>query len=225
MTDVFISYSSSDYSSAEYLLKTFESMYLTCWMAPRDIPTGRNYADVIPNAIRNAKVFVILVSQHSQNSDQVRNELNLATTYKRIMLPVRLDDAPLHNDFHYHLSRRHWTEANGRLVAAASELTTFIHKQIAPDPDPTPERSHAHLLRVSPLVFILMVIGCAVLVIGTSSLLVTWKLLTAKSLMRIIAVTILVSVGLSLLTRTALFRKDNPFLRAFLKLLEKIRQL
>lgn len=200
-------------------------MYLSCWMAPRDIPKGCNYADVIPDAIRHAKVFVILVSRHSQNSDQVCNELNLATSYKRTIFPVLLDDAPLQNDFHYHLSRKPMTDAKGRLVAAASELTTRIHEHLH---DPTPVQdadATAMRLRALPLCWLLMVAACAVVIIAGASILTILRLISAETMLRVAVITLLVSIGLGLLIRTALFRRDNPFRRRFLKLLQKIQKL
>lgn len=226
MADVFISYSSKDISSAEYLLKTLESMYLTCWMAPRDIPPGKNYADVIPSAIERSKVVVILVSEHSQNSEQVQNELSLATSKERIMLPLLLDDAPIGNIFNYHLSRKVWTEANGRLVAAVSELTTRIHEEIAKlPPDIERESADVVMLRALPMAWILLLAGCVTVLIGTASILYILHLLRVKVLVTICIITILAALAAVALIRTPLFRTDHPFRRKLLKLLEIIKDL
>ena len=152
------------------------------------------------------------------------NELNLATSYKRTIFPVLLDDAPLQNDFHYHLSRKPMTDARGRLVAAASELTTRIHKHLH-DPDENQDTDMEVLLRALPLCWLLTVAAFAVVMIGGASILTTLRLISAETMLRVAVITLLVSIGLGLLIRTALFRRDNPFRRRFLKLLQKIQKL
>lgn len=140
MHDVFISYSSRDAKDAELVLRMLESRYIPCWMAPRDIPKGANYADEIPAAIRQAKFFVILVSRNSQNSAQVKNELNLATNAGLIMLPLRLDKAPMTDAFEYHLGTKQWTNAAGRPTAAIEELIRLIYDETRKMPkDPAAE--------------------------------------------------------------------------------------
>lgn len=129
MHDVFISYSTKDAKDAELVLRMLESRYIPCWMAPRDIPKGANYAEVIPAAIRQAKFFVILVSRNSQESAQVKNELNLATNAGLIMLPLRLDKSPMTDAFEYHLGTKQWTNAAGRPTAAIDELIRLIYAE------------------------------------------------------------------------------------------------
>ena len=41
--DIFISYSSKEYSSAKKIKEYLDSNDISCWMAPDSIPEGSNY--------------------------------------------------------------------------------------------------------------------------------------------------------------------------------------
>ena len=73
--EVFISYSTKDTEIALALLETLESYGLDCWIAPRNIPKGAQWAEEIDKAIQNARVFVVIVSSHSVESRQVPKEI------------------------------------------------------------------------------------------------------------------------------------------------------
>ena len=140
MHDVFISYSSADRRDAEFLRDFLESRYIPCWMAPRDIPAGENYAAIIPQAIRKARFFLILVSQNSTQSEQVANELNIAATDKRCIIACHLDNQPLSemsDVFRYHLGTKQWIDGYQRQGEAASEIVKYIRvHELREDHDP-----------------------------------------------------------------------------------------
>ena len=72
---VFISYSTKDRDGARQVREFLESEGIKCWMAPRDIPPGSNYAYVIERAISNCAVFLLLVSRDSAQSVWVNKEV------------------------------------------------------------------------------------------------------------------------------------------------------
>lgn len=76
--DIFISYSSKEYSSAKKIKEYLDSNDISCWMAPDSIPEGSNYTKEIPMVIYKAKAFLILLSENSQNSPWVDRELEVA---------------------------------------------------------------------------------------------------------------------------------------------------
>ena len=136
---MFISYNSADRKDAEFLRDFLESAYIPCWMAPRDIPVGANYAAIIPQAIRKARFFLILVSKNSTQSEQVANELNIAATDKRCIIACHLDDQPLNemsDVFRYHLGTKQWIDGYQRQSKAASEIVQYIYDTIKTMPVP-----------------------------------------------------------------------------------------
>jgi hypothetical protein len=53
--DVFISYASQDAAVAHAIVESLEAQGLKCWIAPRDVKPGAQYADAIVRAINEAK--------------------------------------------------------------------------------------------------------------------------------------------------------------------------
>lgn len=128
--DVFISYNTADLAQAEHVRKGLADQYIPCWMAPYDIPTGANYAEVIPAAIRKARFFLLILSRNSMASEQVKNELNLATTHKRCIIVYRLDNTPLTDVFQYHVGNKQWIDAVDRPTMAIFDVSRYIYDEI-----------------------------------------------------------------------------------------------
>jgi protein-L-isoaspartate O-methyltransferase len=110
--DAFISFSSRDEVTARAIVDEFERSGVRCWMSCRDLATASHlstdgYAQAIMSAIREAALFVVLLSHESLESPHVKNELGQATDQKKLMLPIRLEACPprLPDSFQYHLNR------------------------------------------------------------------------------------------------------------------------
>lgn len=102
--DIFISYKSEEYNKAVWLKNVLETNKISCWMAPTCIPGGSNYAVEIPKAIKECKVFVLLLSNKAQESIWISKELNMALIEKKIIMPYMIEDCVLHNEFDFYLS-------------------------------------------------------------------------------------------------------------------------
>lgn len=78
---VFISYNHFDEKHADYLAKQLENLGLKAWHFKRDMNAadGNNaYATAICKAIRQSRVFAVILSEHSIHSEHVKNEVCLA---------------------------------------------------------------------------------------------------------------------------------------------------
>lgn len=111
MHEVLISYSSKDRVYAEGVLNALESHKIRVWMAPRDIVPGTSYFVGITEAIKKAKIVIVIVSAHSQASKHVENEINYATKVGATILPFRIEDTPPNAMVEYFLSTQHWLDA------------------------------------------------------------------------------------------------------------------
>src|SRR5215469_8133834 len=60
--DVFVSYASQDAAAAEVIVAALEARGLKCFIAPRDIPAGMEWATAIIDAIFETKLFLLLFS-------------------------------------------------------------------------------------------------------------------------------------------------------------------
>ena len=113
MADVFISHSSKDKEIAEKVLKFFEERGLSCWIAPRDIVPGTEWAAAINAAITASKVFLIIYTANSAESSQVSREISLAETKQGVfVVPYKTDDTPLVGSFEYYLIGSHFISAD-----------------------------------------------------------------------------------------------------------------
>ena len=109
--DVFISYSSYNKEAAQAICHVLEQGGIRCWMAPRDIPYGSQYGDVIDDAIKNCKVVVVVFSETAANSQWVNGELNVAFEEQKTIIPFRIDKTPLTGQTRVMLNQRHWIDA------------------------------------------------------------------------------------------------------------------
>jgi len=135
--EVFISYSTKDSETAFALLEVLESYGLECWIAPRNIPKGAQWAEEIDKAIQNARVFVVIVSSHSVESKQVPKEIALAVSSCESIFPFRIDDTGLKGTFRYYLSDYQFTDATSDAKQKMKELAEIICSSLG---KPIPEQ-------------------------------------------------------------------------------------
>ena len=109
--DVFISYSSRDKAIADALVHFLEESKIRCWIAPRDIPPGSDYAEVIDGAILGASIFLLVFSADSQESSWCRKEVSLALADGKTIVPIKIEDIGLTGAMRLYLIDRHWIDA------------------------------------------------------------------------------------------------------------------
>ncbi len=109
--DVFISYSSIDTSVGETVCSILEQNGISCWIAPRDITPGLDFAEAIIDGIKSSKLFILVYSSNSNNSKQVIREVDRAVHIGLPVINLRLEDVPLSKQLEYYLSSVHWLDA------------------------------------------------------------------------------------------------------------------
>lgn len=106
--DVFISYSTKNTAAAEQVCSALEAAEIRCWIAPRDVPAGANWGGVINRAIKECQVFLLLVSDVSNGSDQVLKEVVIADREKKKLIPFFIEAVTLSDDLDYYLPSKQW---------------------------------------------------------------------------------------------------------------------
>jgi uncharacterized membrane protein YeaQ/YmgE (transglycosylase-associated protein family) len=157
---VFISYSSKDEEAAETICAELESRQLNCWIAVRDVNPGDNFQEAVVRAIRAAKVMVLVFTKNANNSDEIKNEVALASQHQLVVIPVRVDDVAPNDALAYALATRQWIDlfrdwkrAIDRLgsriaaivsIESAADMTAQTAPVTrAPDPPTTAEQNTA----------------------------------------------------------------------------------
>ena len=138
MHDIFISYSTKDQLQAETVRDILDKNGLACWMAPRDIPGGSNYTKEIPSAIRGCQVFVLILSQNSQNSPWVLKELDSAVNCGKVILPFMLEEFQLRDEFNFLLTGAQRYAAYQKKAEVLEALITRIRSIISSSDAPAP---------------------------------------------------------------------------------------
>src|SRR5450631_3984231 len=107
---VFLSYASHDAGTANSVCQYLESHGASCWLAPRDVRPGTEYADAIVQAINEAKAVVLVLSGSAVASSYVGREVERAASKHKPIIAFRLDTAPLSRSFEYFLSNSQWID-------------------------------------------------------------------------------------------------------------------
>src|SRR6202790_2726117 len=97
--DVFISYASQDGTFANAVVGALEGQGLKCWIAPRDVVPGSLYADGIVRAINEARVVVLILSEHAVASPHVGKEIERASSKRRDRKSTRLNSSHYNNSY------------------------------------------------------------------------------------------------------------------------------
>lgn len=104
MKRVFISYKSEELAKAKAVAKYLEDRSIPCWMAPRNIPIGSNYAKEIPQAIRACNFFILMLSEKAQQSQWINREVSLAIGKNMEIMPLQLEACQLTDEYTYYLT-------------------------------------------------------------------------------------------------------------------------
>lgn len=130
---VFVSYASQDTAVANAVVENLEQHGLKFWIAPRDVTPGSRCADQIVAAINDAKVLVLVLSEHTVSSPHVGREVERAASKWRGIIVLRTDAAPLTRSFEYFLSESQWIDVSALgMPEALTKLTQAVRQRLAP---------------------------------------------------------------------------------------------
>src|SRR5262245_4584055 len=88
---IFLSYSSRVQEAAAEIASALEHSDIEVWRDQERIGGGENYGPKIVEAIKNANLLVLCCSKNSVSNHNVKQEVQLAWTYRIPCLPVLLD--------------------------------------------------------------------------------------------------------------------------------------
>ena len=108
---IFVSYSQPDRDTAFALVQRLEARGISVWIAPRDVSPAADWAAEIIDAISSARLMILVFSGNSNDSDQVRREVERAVHKQLPILPFRIEDVLPSRSLEYFLSAQHWMDA------------------------------------------------------------------------------------------------------------------
>ena len=135
---VFISHASKNFKLADEVRAVLEAKGISCWIAPRDIPAGGSYGAEIIDGIRQCSVFLLLLTRHANLSTPVRNEVERAFGYQKVIIPVRLDEIRPAQGIEFFVANAQWIDAiHSPLRKRMDEVAAIVYAVETSGPLPT----------------------------------------------------------------------------------------
>lgn len=105
---IFVSHSSTDFDIAQKVCKLIEDSGHQCFFAPRDIRTGREYAQELIDGIERADVVLLLLSKEANTSQHVLREIERAVSKRITIMVYKLEEVTLTKSMEYFLMAHQW---------------------------------------------------------------------------------------------------------------------
>ena len=146
MLDVFVSYSTEDKAVADAVVAGLEQEGLRCWIAPRDVLPGTHWGESIVNAIASVRVMVLILSDNSNRSRQVLNEVERAVSNDTIIIPFRIDAIDPSGAMALFVGSEHWLDAltpplEEHIDRLAYSIDALLSTDATADTRPAPVRA------------------------------------------------------------------------------------
>ena len=125
---IFISYSSKDAGLAHQLVEYLEQNGVRCWIAPRNIPSGRDYTDIIDVAIKGCNGIILIYSDHSAQSVWVKKEITLGVGHKKNIIPFKITRSGIEGGMNFMLNNLQWIDAASKPTEKFKEVLEGINR-------------------------------------------------------------------------------------------------
>lgn len=120
---IFISYPSQNENAAKAVCEFLEARGIRCWIAPRDIGIGTEYAEALVDAINDCQALVLVFSSHANTSNQVKREVERAVSKGKIIVPIKIEDVMPTKAMEFFICNTHWLNScNPPLEAHLEDL-------------------------------------------------------------------------------------------------------
>jgi predicted ATPase len=107
---VFVSYASINRERVVAIVDALTDCHIATWFDREDIPGGTSYGPEIVAGIKNATALLLMCSEASLASRNVRQEIQLAWRHERPILPLLLEPMLFPDDVSYWLEGAQWIE-------------------------------------------------------------------------------------------------------------------
>lgn len=173
--NIFISHSSEDFAIAKNMCGLLEGNGHKCFLAPRDIRSGYEYAEEIMNGIESSELLILLLSERANSSPHVLREVERAVSKNKPIIVCKLEEVKLSRSMEYFLMSHQWVSAkNGEtseeilncvaeFVSKGKEVRATKASQTAFTKNVNSKKSHKGIVILLILVVVAFVAGAIVL--------------------------------------------------------------
>ncbi len=127
---VFLSHATEDRDTAIQICAALEGEGISCWIAPRDVKAGTDYAAAILDAIRTSDLVLLVFSSFADRSPYVLREVERAVAYERPLLALRIDDAAPSASMEYYVNVWRKVEATAGVEKNRDEIVAAVREAI-----------------------------------------------------------------------------------------------
>ncbi len=140
---IFISHSSKNSSVAEEVCTLLESNSHQCFLSPRDIRSGHEYAEEIVSGIDRSEVMLLLLSEEANSSPHVLREVERAVSKNIPIIVYKLEEVvELSKSMEYFLMTHQWVTAKTKVDH--SEILRCINEMADKSPSTQAEALSAN---------------------------------------------------------------------------------
>jgi hypothetical protein len=151
VTQIFISYSHSDTAFAAKLAKDLEKVGYEVWFDRTDIKTGSRWDDEIVKGLDASNIFIVLLSDASTESQNVKDEIGYALDHNKQILPLLIKpcEVPfrLRRVQYVDFSKLKYGEGIQTVLDIIKSFSTGGKKAEKPDPVKTKRREEENMPR------------------------------------------------------------------------------
>ena len=124
---IFISHASQNAAEASAVCRLLEERGTRCFIAPRDIRTGKEYAEEIVNGLDGSAAVLLLMSEAANRSPHVLREVERAVSKSIPILVYKLEEVALSKSMEYFLMTHQWVgsqdeDGYARILSFAADL-------------------------------------------------------------------------------------------------------
>lgn len=106
--DIFVSHSSANSDLAKNIVHELESKGKKCFIAPRNMTGGSDYAEELIDNIDECPIFLFLFTHESNKSGMVIREINEAINANRYIIALKIDNIDPNKSIRFYLGVSHW---------------------------------------------------------------------------------------------------------------------
>ena len=127
--DLFVSYAKKNITIAQYVVEKLEEKGLHCFIAPRDITTGSDYAVEIVSAISNSTATLLIFSQDSDKSGYVLREINSAVSRNKTIIPMKIENFVPSEAMGFYLGVTQWLDAYPEILEVhVNDIISIVNR-------------------------------------------------------------------------------------------------
>lgn len=128
--DIFISYSRKDSEQVHEIANVLSGDGYRVWIDKDGIESGDAFKSVIVKAIKKSKVFLFFSSLTANESPWTVKEVNMAVYLKKIVIPVKLDDADYNDSILFDLVGLDYVSYNIDPIQGLKDLRRSLKKHL-----------------------------------------------------------------------------------------------